>query len=121
MQGTQTQLKFIPKQWTDFIFCVPGEEFGFIGAMIVVILLFIVLFRCIRISRSARSKFASIVTMGFVAILFYQTVINLGMSMGISPVMGIPLPFVSSGGSSFVSSIIMVGLMLNFYAHRKDY
>jgi rod shape determining protein RodA len=121
MQGTQTQLKFIPKQWTDFIFCVTGEEFGFIGAMVVLILLFLVLFRGIRISKIAKSKFASIVTMGFVAILFYHTIINLGMSMSILPVMGIPLPFISSGGSSFVSSMIMVGLMMNFYSHRKDY
>ena len=121
MQGTQTQLKFIPKQWTDFIFCVTGEEFGFIGAIIVLTLLFLVLFRGIRISKTIKSDFASIVTMGFVAILFYQTIINLGMSMNILPVMGIPLPFLSSGGSSFVTSMLMVGLMLNFYSHRKDY
>lgn len=121
MQGTQTQLKFIPKQWTDFIFCVTGEEFGFLGAMIVITLLFLVLFQCIKISKTTKSRFASIVTMGFVAILLYQIVVNLGMSMNILPVMGIPLPFISSGGSSFVSIMIMIGLMLNFYSHRKDY
>jgi rod shape determining protein RodA len=121
MQGTQTQLKFIPKQWTDFIFCVTGEEFGFLGAMIVIMLLFLVLFQCIKISKTTKSRFASIVTMGFVAILLYQIVVNLGMSMNILPVMGIPLPFISSGGSSFVSIMIMIGLMLNFYSHRKDY
>ncbi len=121
MQGTQTQLKFIPKQWTDFIFCVPGEEFGFIGSMIVLILLFFVFYRGIKIAKSAKSKFASYITVGFVGVLFYHTIINLGMSMSILPVMGIPLPFLSSGGSLFLSAMIMIGLMLNFYAHRKEY
>jgi rod shape determining protein RodA len=121
MQGTQTQLKFIPKQWTDFIFCVPGEEFGFVGSIIVLILLFLIFYRGIKIAKIVKSKFASYITVGFIAILFYHTLINLGMAMSILPVMGIPLPFLSSGGSLFLSTMVMVGLMLNFYAHRKDY
>jgi rod shape determining protein RodA len=121
MQGTQTQLKFIPKQWTDFIFCVPGEEFGFIGSLIVLILLFLVFYRGIKIAKAVKSKYTSFITIGFVSILFYHTMINLGMAMSILPVMGIPLPFLSSGGSLFLSAMIMVGLMLNFYAHRKEY
>ena len=89
--------------------------------MIVLILLFLVFYRGLRIAKSVKTKFASYITIGFVAILFYHTLINLGMSMSVLPVMGIPLPFLSSGGSLFLSAMVMVGIMLNFYAHRKEH
>jgi rod shape determining protein RodA len=121
MQGTQTQLRFIPKQWTDFIFCVPGEEFGFIGSIIVLLLLFLVFTRALKIAKLAKTKFESNIVIGFLAILFYHTIINIGMAINILPVMGLPLPFMSSGGSLLLSAMIMVGIMLNIYAHRKGY
>jgi rod shape determining protein RodA len=121
LQGTQTQLKFIPKQWTDFIFCVPGEEFGFIGSMIVVVLLFYVLFRGMKIASSVKSPFPSIASIGIVSVLFYHVIINLGMTLGLLPVMGLPLPFLSYGGSLLISVMVMSGLLLNFYSRRKHY
>ena len=121
LNGTQTQLNFIPAQWTDFIFCVPGEEFGFIGASIVLVLLGIVFIRGIRIASIVKSKFASLVAIGFIGILFFHTVINIGMTVGLTPVIGIPLPFLSYGGSALFSKLIMVGLLSAFYANRKEY
>jgi rod shape determining protein RodA len=121
LNGTQTQLNFIPAQWTDFIFCVPGEEFGFIGAAIVLLLLGIIFLRGIRIAATIKSKFASLVTIGFIGILFFHTVINVGMTIGLTPVIGIPLPFLSYGGSALFSKMIMIGMLSAFYAHRKEY
>lgn len=121
LNGTQTQLNFIPAQWTDFIFCVPGEEFGFIGASFVLILLGIVFLRGIRIASVVKSKFASLVTIGFIGILFFHTVINVGMTIGLTPVIGIPLPFLSYGGSALFSKMIMIGMLSAFYANRKEY
>jgi rod shape determining protein RodA len=121
LQGTQTQLRFIPKQWTDFIFCVPGEEFGFVGSIIVLVLLFYVLFRGVKIASSAKSRFPSLAAMGIVSVLLYHVLINLGMTMGLLPVMGLPLPFLSYGGSVLLSVMIMSGLLLNFYSRRKHY
>jgi rod shape determining protein RodA len=121
LQGTQTQLKFIPKQWTDFIFCVPGEEFGFIGSLLVLFLLFFVLYRSLKIASSVKSRFPSLVAIGILATLLYHIIINLGMSLGLLPVMGLPLPFMSYGGSVLLSGMIMIGLLLNFYSHRKDH
>ncbi len=121
LNGTQTQLNFIPAQWTDFIFCVPGEEFGFIGASVVLILLGIVFLRGVRIASAVKNKFASLVTIGFIGILFFHTVINVGMTIGLTPVIGIPLPFLSYGGSALFSKMIMIGILSAFYANRKDY
>lgn len=121
LNGTQTQLNFIPAQWTDFIFCVPGEEFGFIGASLVIILLGVLFLRGIRIASVVRSKFASLVTVGFIGILFFHTVINIGMTIGLMPVIGIPLPFLSYGGSALFSKMIMIGMLSAFYLNRKEY
>jgi rod shape determining protein RodA len=121
LNGTQTQLNFIPAQWTDFIFCVPGEEFGFIGAAIVLLLLGIIFLRGIRIAAIVKNKFASLVTIGFIGILFFHTIINVGMTIGLTPVIGIPLPFLSYGGSALFSKMIMIGMLSAFYANRKEY
>lgn len=120
LEGTQTQLRYIPKQWTDFIFSVPAEEFGFVGGSAVLGLLILLMLRAIAIARETRSKYLSIVCIGGASLLFYHTMINIGMAIGFMPVMGIPLPFISSGGSSLVVNMIIVGFMLNAYrAHRK--
>lgn len=119
LQGTQTQLRYIPEQWTDFIFCVPTEEFGFIGGALVIILLASIILRGINIAGIVRTRFASVVTIGFTSILFYHTIVNIGMAIGLVPVMGIPLPFLSAGGTSLILNLFMVGLLLNFYKTRR--
>jgi rod shape determining protein RodA len=121
LQGTQTQLNFLPAQWTDFIFCVPSEEFGFAGALIILTLLTILLVRGIRIASTVKSHYASIVAIGIVAAFGVHIIINIGMSMGILPVIGVPLPFLSYGGSNLMTNMIMAGLLLNMYTNRKEY
>ncbi len=121
LHGTQTQLRFIPAQWTDFIYCVPSEEFGFIGASIILLLLGYMLIRGIRIASSAKSKFLSVIAIGVTSIMSVHIVINVGMVLGLIPVIGIPLPFLSYGGSSMIAAYLMIGLLLNVYANRKEY
>ncbi len=121
LQGTQTHLNFIPEQWTDFIFCVPGEELGFVGAFVVLLSLNLLLFRGVRIATLVKNRYASIAAMGVTAVLCIHTVINIGMSVGLLPVVGIPLPFLSYGGSSLITNMMMVGLLMKFYLNRKEY
>ncbi len=121
LQGTQTQLNFIPEQWTDFIFCVPGEEFGFFGASLVLILFGVFLFHGIKVAAASKNRFASIGAIGITAVIATHVVINVGMSMGLMPVVGIPLPFLSYGGSALLATMIMSGLLMNFWANRKEY
>lgn len=121
LQGTQTQLNFLPAQWTDFIYCVPGEEFGFLGAVVILLLLTTVLYRGVQIASTVKSRYASIVAIGIVSTLAIHTIINIGMSMGIMPVIGVPLPFLSYGGSNLLTNMIMAGLLLHLYANRKEY
>lgn len=120
LQGTQTQLRYIPKQWTDFIFCVPTEEFGFIGGVAVIGSLCFLIWRAVSIAFQARSKFASTIAIGIATIWTYHMLINIGMAIGLMPVMGIPLPFMSAGGSSLLINMAMLGLLLNFYRERAN-
>lgn len=121
MQGSQTQLNYIPEQWTDFIFCVPGEEFGFLGGALVLVLFAVLLFNALRVAAASRNRFGSILAVGIASVLAVHVVINIGMAMAILPVVGIPLPFLSYGGSALVANMMMVGLLMNVYAHRKEY
>jgi rod shape determining protein RodA len=121
MKGTQTQLNFIPKQWTDFIFCVPGEEFGFLGALAVLGLYSLLLFHGIRLASITKNKFGSLLAIGFTSLFAFHVFVNIGMSVGLMPVIGIPLPFLSYGGSSLVSYMMIAGLLMNVYANRKEY
>jgi rod shape determining protein RodA len=121
LRGTQTQLSFIPEQWTDFIFSVPGEEFGFVGASVVLALFLGLLLHGLKIAAVAKNRFASIATIGVAGVLATHVAINIGMAMGLMPVIGIPLPFLSYGGSALVASMILAGLLMNFYANRKEY
>lgn len=118
MQGTQTQLRYIPEQWTDFIFCVPTEEFGFIGGSVVLLLFGILLWRSVVIASVVRTRFAAVITIGFATIIFYHTLVNVGMAIGVFPVMGIPLPFLSAGGTALIVYLTTAGLILNFYRIR---
>jgi rod shape determining protein RodA len=121
LKGTQTQLNYIPEQWTDFIFCVTGEEFGFLGASVVLGLFAALLFHALRVASISKNRFGSLAAIGIMGIFTTHTVINTGMSMGLMPVVGIPLPFLSYGGSALVANMTMVGLLMNFYANRKEY
>jgi len=121
LQGSQTQLNFIPAQWTDFIYCVPSEEFGFVGAFAILLFLTLFLIRGVQIASMVKSRYASLVAIGIVAAFATHTIINIGMSMGIMPVVGVPLPFLSYGGSNLFTNMIMAGLLLNMYANRKEY
>lgn len=121
LQGTQTQLNFIPAQWTDFIYCVPSEEFGFAGAFLVLLLFTALLLRGISLGSTVKSRFGSMLVIGVVSVLTIHVIINIGMVMGIMPVIGVPLPFMSYGGSSLLSSMVMAGLLLNLHRNRKEY
>ncbi|MCX7929635.1 MAG: rod shape-determining protein RodA [Chlorobi bacterium] len=117
LHGTQTQLRYIPEQWTDFIFCVPAEEFGFVGATIVLLLYAFLLLRLERIYRYARDPMASVATFGFAIVLLYHVMVNIGMTIGLVPVMGIPLPLMSAGGTALLVNMTTLGVLLNF--HRR--
>ena len=121
LHGSQTQLNFIPEQWTDFIFCVPGEEFGFIGAATVLVLFAVFLMRGVTLASKVKSKYASYVAIGLTATIATHVFINIGMALGLFPVIGVPLPFLSYGGSSLLSNAAMVGILMNLYTNRKEY
>lgn len=109
--GTQTQLKFLPEQHTDFIISLIGEELGFIGVSIVLTLFFFLLFKIINIASNSKNVFESLVLVGTSALLLFQIFINIGMTTGLVPVTGLPLPFISYGGSSLLAMMILMGLV----------
>ena len=121
LHGTQTQLNFIPEQWTDFIFCVPGEEFGFLGAATVLLLFMWLLVRGVSIGSTVKNRYGGFVAIGLTAIFATHVFLNIGMSIGLLPVIGVPLPFLSYGGSALLSAMTMVGILMNLYANRKEY
>ncbi|AFN76046.1 rod shape-determining protein RodA [Melioribacter roseus P3M-2] len=119
MQGNQTQLRFIPEQWTDFIYCVIGEEFGFVGSIIVLLLFLMVFLRLLHFASISKDKFGSLVIIGTLTLYFSHFAINIGMNLGITPVIGIPLPFLSYGGSSLLVNMILAGIVMSIYKNRK--
>ena len=118
--GTQTKFDFVPEQSTDFIFCTIGEEFGFVGVMAVIILFLFFLWRLLYLADQQRSRFARAYGFGVVGILFFHFLVNIGMTIGLMPIMGIPLPFFSYGGSSLWSFTILLFIFLKLDAHRSD-
>jgi rod shape determining protein RodA len=118
LAGTQTQLSFLPARYSDFVFSVLCEEFGFVGGCLVVFLFAVVLWRGIRIILCAKDEYGRLVAAGVVSYLFFHVFTNVGMSLAILPVTGIPLPFVSYGGSSLLTSMAGIGLLLNVYMRR---
>ena len=118
--GTQTKFDFVPEQSTDFIFCTIGEEFGFIGVMAVIVLFLFFLWRLLYLADQQRSRFARAYGFGVVGILFFHFLVNIGMTIGLMPIMGIPLPFFSYGGSSLWSFTILLFIFLKLDAHRSD-
>lgn len=121
LEGNQTQLRFIPEQWTDFIYCVIGEEFGFIGSLLVVLLFTTILIRLVYIATQSRDKFGSTIIIGTFTLFFVHFSINIGMNLGIAPVIGLPLPFMSYGGSSLMVNMTLLGIVMNFYKNRREH
>lgn len=119
LQGTQNQMGYLPAKTTDFIFGVISEELGFIGAMIVVIALFVLIYRCFKTAQKADNAFGRYICVGVGAMLLFHTFENAGMCIGLMPVTGIPLPFMSYGGTSLVVNMIAIGLVLSVAYHNK--
>ncbi|MCK4295781.1 MAG: rod shape-determining protein RodA, partial [Candidatus Marinimicrobia bacterium] len=117
-QGTQTHLKFLPEQHSDFIFSVIGEECGFAGVMFVLILFFVMIMVLLTSTYRLRDRFSSLVIIGIGSTLFLHVVINIAMTIGLMPVTGLPLPFLSYGGSFIITCFIFVGLVLNINAEK---
>ena len=118
LQGTQTKLKYVPEQQTDFIFTVVGEELGFVGSATLLVLYGVMLWRIWRAAAVARDAFGTLVCVGVFCMLLFQVFENVGMAMGIMPITGIPLPFVSFGGSSTITMFAAIGLVLNVHTRR---
>ena len=116
--GSQTKLSYVPENQTDFIFTVVGEELGFLGSSILLSMFALLLWRAIRIAALARDAFGTLLSAGVIAVFAFQVFINIGMAIGIMPVTGLPLPFVSYGGTSLIGSYLMVGLLLNVHMRR---
>jgi rod shape determining protein RodA len=121
MQSTQTRLDYLPAQHTDFIFSVIGEETGFIGAMVVIILFTVIIVRGFIIASKVRNTFTSYVAAGLTTIIFFQMVVNIGMTIGLMPVTGLPLPFVSYGGSSMLFFWAIIGMLLAINRDWQEY
>ena len=120
LQGTQTKYNFVPEQSTDFIFCTVGEEWGFVGSFVVVTLFVLLLLRLIIIAERQKESFARIYGYGVVSILFFHISVNIGMTIGLFPVIGIPLPFFSSGGSSLWAFTFLLFIFLKLDSTRLD-
>lgn len=118
LEGTLTKFKYVPMQSTDFIFCTVGEEWGFLGTSFVVILFTVLILRIIQISDRQRSRFTRIYAYCVASIFFLHIMINVGMTIGLAPVIGIPLPFFSYGGSSMIAFTILLGILVRLDAER---
>ena len=112
LNGNMTKLKFVPEQSTDFIFSSIGEEQGFLGSITVIILFFILIFRIVLMSQRSEKKFFSNYALCVAGLLFVHVLINIGMTMGLVPIIGIPLPFISKGGSALIGFSLMIGVLL---------
>ena len=118
LEGTQTRFDFVPEQSTDFIFCTIGEEWGFFGSLIFIVVFVALLIRIINLAERQRSTFCRIYGYGVASVLFVHFAINIGMTIGLAPVIGIPLPFISYGGSSLVGFTILLFIFLNLDSYR---
>lgn len=120
LSGPQTQLGILPAKHTDFIYGVIGEELGFLGCMLVIILLFALVIKCFSVAGTARTGYGKYICIGVGAMFLFQTFENIGMCIGVMPVTGIPLPFLSYGGSSLITNMLAVGLVLSVASRRRS-
>jgi rod shape determining protein RodA len=109
--GTQVQLRFLKVRWSDFIFSAMAQEFGFVGIVIILAVLFFVIYRCLRAARIASDSFGALLCYGVATMIAFQAVVNIGVNLNLMPATGLTLPFVSYGGSSLLSSLIGIGLV----------
>ena len=116
--GKQTNLSYVPEHHTDFIFSVIGEEIGFFGAVLIILVLALIIWRCFYIASKAQNNFGSLIASGIGFLILTQVVINIGMTIGVMPIIGIPLPFLSYGSSNLISIFIGIGLVENVYLKR---
>ena len=121
LQGTQTKYEFLPEAHTDFIFSVVGEELGFLGTVAVLSTFLFLIWRGVYIGTMANNRFFSLLAIGLTAIIAFHVFVNVGMTIGVMPVTGLPLPFLSYGGSSLLTNCVIIGLLLHVYAHRHEY
>jgi rod shape-determining protein rodA len=119
LKGNQTQLGFLYPKSTDFIFSVIGEELGFVVAGSIIILYVVLITKSISIAKTARDELGSLIASGITGIFFFHMIENIGMTIGMLPITGVPLPFVSYGGSSLLSNFIMIALLLNISGRRQ--
>lgn len=120
LEGTQTQLRFLPEQWTDFIFCVIGEEFGFVGAGLVILVLIGFTLALLRTAAYHKHPFAQLVIVSAATIYFTHFFINIGSATALIPVIGVPLPFISYGGSALITNTLMLGICLNLDFNKRQ-
>jgi rod shape determining protein RodA len=113
LNGSQAQLGFLPEKTSDFIFSVVAEEWGFVGSLLIIVLLAVIIFRGIQIALESKDKFGALVASGITSIFFYHVIINIGMAIGIMPVTGLPLCFISYGGSNLIMSMVAIGILIN--------
>ncbi|MDQ3140665.1 MAG: rod shape-determining protein RodA [Bacteroidota bacterium] len=119
LEGNMTKLKFVPEQSTDFIFSTIGEEHGFIGSVTVILLFAILIYRIFKISETTNQKFISYFAACLAGLLFIHVLVNIGMTMGLLPIIGIPLPFISKGGSSLITFSIMMGMLMRMQGKQN--
>jgi rod shape determining protein RodA len=119
-QSTQTKLNFLPEHHTDFVFSVVGEEFGFVGAALVLSLFALLIWRSLRILTLSKNLYGTIVAGGVTAMLMFQVFVNVGMTLGIMPITGIPLPLISYGGSSVLVTLMAIGFLQSIHAQGRD-
>jgi rod shape determining protein RodA len=119
-ESTQTKLNFLPEHHTDFIFSVVGEEFGFVGAALVLSLFALMIWRALRILTMSKNFYGALVAGGITAMLMFQVFVNVGMTIGIMPITGIPLPLMSYGGSSVITTLLAIGLLQSIHAQARE-
>lgn len=117
-QGTQSQLNFLPENHTDFIFAVAGEEFGFVGTVIILLLYLIIIYRGLVIAKNSNDDFGTLLAIGIVSMFAFHVLINVGMTAGIMPVTGVPLPFMSYGVSSLTTNMVLIFILENIHMHQ---
>jgi rod shape determining protein RodA len=119
LKGTQTRYDFVPEQRTDFIFCTIGEGFGFLGSAILLILYLVLLWRIVNLAERQRSVFSTCYAYGVASVIFFHVMINIGMTVGLVPVIGIPLPFMSYGGTALLTFSILLAILIRLDADRN--
>ena len=119
-QGTQVHLRFLKVRWSDFIFSATAEEFGFVGSVIIMLLLLFIVYRCLRAARLARDTFGALIAYGVSVLLAFQGMVNIGVNLKLLPATGLPLPFISYGGSSLLSILLGIGLVESVILRHKS-